>query len=300
MTDTYRIEILDDTGRWVAAPGEAGGYTATEVEQAIDHLRTTLAHDYPDQPDTEIRACKEDTMMTDYSHDLPDPDYTDLDRRYLARALQGLRITRACGYTLVDDGVDVWLTDQELGVSPTTTDREAADREDEIASGHADCDAYTDLCTYTGYAASREGGGRIDEAVVLSAIRARLFDADHARTWWGAGDLIECGCQACGETAYQFAGEFVDEAGGDLEWITDEGVPMCPDCQSYSVDEGGDCICETHDCPDITWDTPQTGRAPGCAMWQEGVDADGQVWRREERGGGHWTAPARVSAEGAE
>lgn len=49
---TYRIEIRDDQGRWVPAPGDATGWTLRAARRAAKALRLTLTHDYPDQPTT--------------------------------------------------------------------------------------------------------------------------------------------------------------------------------------------------------------------------------------------------------
>lgn len=49
---TYCIEILDDTGTWVLAPGDATGWTREEAEAALPGLAAALAHDYPEDPTT--------------------------------------------------------------------------------------------------------------------------------------------------------------------------------------------------------------------------------------------------------
>jgi hypothetical protein len=52
MTQTYRIEIRDDRGQWVPAPGDATGWTLRAARAALPGLAETLTHDYPESPTT--------------------------------------------------------------------------------------------------------------------------------------------------------------------------------------------------------------------------------------------------------
>mgnify|MGYP001553651258 FL=1 len=62
MAQTYRIEILDDRGQWVPAPGDATGWTHDEAVAALPGLAEVLTHDYPESPITvdSLRIVRED------------------------------------------------------------------------------------------------------------------------------------------------------------------------------------------------------------------------------------------------
>ncbi len=173
--------------------------------------------------------------MTTIEHE--EESYEDLDRRYTAFAACNLRVTRAGDWRLVDDGDDVWLTDEPLRCSPTSSAREARERAREMDESDAS-EAYTDLCSYTGHCASRVSGV-CDEYQIIQAVRARLINVSDAHDYWGAGERLECGC---GAEAWRIAGECVDDAGTEMGAEIDvaEGLAwICGDCAAAALTRAG-------------------------------------------------------------
>lgn len=107
-----------------------------------------------------------------------------IDAAHNAAALQSVYVTARDGWSVVSDGVDVWLTGDRLRVPPARNDQESSARALALDGGEATADAYDDLVSAVEVAASRDGG-QCDGEQVAAAIKAGAVDEDEARRWWG-------------------------------------------------------------------------------------------------------------------